>query len=73
MRCRWKFTHLGIMSDFAWNWFRAGQRITAYMEKLTDSLLRKNMRPLQFICQSLHCVPVKNARLLKSDYAMALV
>ena len=24
MRCRWKFAHLGIMSDFAWNWFRAG-------------------------------------------------
>ena len=26
MRCRWKFTHSGIMSDFAWNWFRAGHR-----------------------------------------------
>ena len=24
MRCRWKFTHSGIMSDFAWNWFCAG-------------------------------------------------
>ena len=28
MRCRWKFAHSGIMSDFAWNWFRAGQRDT---------------------------------------------
>ena len=27
MRCRWKFAHLGIMSDFAWNWFRAGQHV----------------------------------------------
>ena len=26
MGCRWKFTHSGIMSDFAWNWFRAGQQ-----------------------------------------------
>ena len=25
IRCRWKFTHSGIMSDFAWNWFHAGQ------------------------------------------------
>ena len=27
MRCRWKFTHSGIISDFAWNWFRAGHRV----------------------------------------------
>ena len=30
MRCRWKFTHLGIVSDFAWNWFRAGQRVVQF-------------------------------------------
>jgi two-component sensor histidine kinase len=34
-------------------------RIATYMEKLTDSLLHTNMRPLQFVCQSLHCVPIK--------------
>jgi hypothetical protein len=48
-------------------------RIATYMEKLTDSLLHRNMRPLRFVCQSLHCVPIKNPRLLKGDYAMALV
>jgi hypothetical protein len=32
--------------------------IATYIEKLTDSLLRRNMRPLRFVCQSLHCVPI---------------
>ena len=38
MRCRWKFTHSGIMSDFAWNWFRAGQCVPLIRASITWSV-----------------------------------
>lgn len=47
--------------------------VEASMEKLQDSLFRKNMRPLKFVCETLGCVPLKGTKLCKVDYAKALV
>jgi hypothetical protein len=47
--------------------------IESSMDKLLNSLLHKNLRPLTFVCESLNCVPAKTTRLYKPDYAKALV
>lgn len=43
------------------------------MTKLLDSLLHKNVQSLKFVCQSLECLPQKNTRIYKHDYAKALI
>jgi len=44
-----------------------------FMEKLLNSLLHKNMHPLRFVCQMLGCIPAKNTRFYKADYAKTLI
>ncbi|KAF8119513.1 hypothetical protein EV363DRAFT_1462078 [Boletus edulis] len=43
------------------------------VDALRESILRKNARPLRFVCESLGCIPVKAGKKLKADYAKALV
>ena len=45
MRCRWKFTHSGIMSDFAWNWFCAGQRLVQRLRNSCCQVSGKGLAP----------------------------
>jgi hypothetical protein len=47
--------------------------VESFMSKLRESILHKNTRPLKFVCQSLQCLPSKKGRILKADYAKALV
>ncbi|KAI9568422.1 hypothetical protein HD554DRAFT_2260500 [Boletus coccyginus] len=47
--------------------------IDAFMDKLLESLLHKNVAALRFVCKSLECDPVKKGRLYKPDYAKSLV
>lgn len=47
--------------------------VKAYLDRLRESILRKNTRALKFICQSLGCIPSKQGRTFKADYAKALI
>ena len=43
------------------------------LTKLQDTLLKKNVAALKYLCQILSCVPSKVTRTYKADYAKALV
>lgn len=42
------------------------------MKKLADSLLRKNLSALRFVCEMLMCIPPKKTHIYKHDYVKAL-
>jgi hypothetical protein len=50
-----------------------GDKLDDKLDKLKDSLSRKNTVPLKFVCGALGCVPQKSGRLFKIDYVKALV
>ena len=47
--------------------------INQFMNKLQADLFRKNVRSLQYVCQTLGCTPTKHTRLYKIDYVKALI
>lgn len=47
--------------------------IDTFMTSLRESLRHKNARPLKFVCDSLGCIPSKHGKILKVEYAEALV
>ncbi|KIO10303.1 hypothetical protein M404DRAFT_21270 [Pisolithus tinctorius Marx 270] len=47
--------------------------VKSFMTDLQELLVHKNAHPLKFVCQSLGCVPSKSGKVLKADYAKALV
>lgn len=47
--------------------------VNAFMDKLLQSLLHKNLAALKFVCNSLDCNPVHEGRLSKYNYAEMLV
>lgn len=48
-------------------------QIEMSMSDLQEALLKKNKAALKYVCQELDCLPSKNTRLYKPDYAKALV
>jgi len=49
------------------------KNVQVSLDGLRESLISKNTHALVFVSQSLGCIPIKNSKKLKADYAKALV
>ena len=49
------------------------KNVQVFLDGLRESLICKNIHALVFVSQSLGCIPIKNSKKLKADYAKALV
>ncbi|KAF8833393.1 hypothetical protein BDN67DRAFT_986068 [Paxillus ammoniavirescens] len=47
--------------------------VKTYLDQLRESIFRKNIHALKFVCQSLGCIPLKKGKTFKADYTKALI